>query len=111
MASDEIYISLHYQADLSDISSLVTDTGIELGKLFYWNRPSLVMQEPPPVRADLPKLWLLMPMVVLFFSGGVAGAILFQKMGVPAAFLLAIPVALLSLFPVLEDYRSRRFKR
>ncbi|MBF2713085.1 DUF1275 domain-containing protein [Agrobacterium vitis] len=90
------------------VTGLVTDTGIELGKLFYWNGYSNGKVTYPPVRADLAKLWLLVRMVGLFFGGGVVGAILFQRIGVSAAGFLAIPLALAALYPMLEDYSSQK---
>lgn len=90
------------------VTGLVTDTGIELGKLFYWNGRGAGQDGLAPVRADIPKLWLLARMVGLFFLGGVTGAILFQRIGISAAIFLAIPVAMLAIFPVLEDYATRR---
>ncbi|XUP60570.1 YoaK family protein [Allorhizobium sp. Av2] len=90
------------------VTGLVTDTGIELGKLFYWNGYSNGNVTYPPVRADLAKLWLLVRMVGLFFGGGVVGAILFQRIGVSAAGFLAIPLALAALYPMLEDYSSQK---
>ncbi|TWD45894.1 uncharacterized protein DUF1275 [Agrobacterium vitis] len=94
------------------VTGLVTDTGIELGKLFYWNgRQTAPPDGPPPVRADMPKLWLLSRMVFLFFLGGVTGAISFQHIGISAAIFLAIPVAVLAIFPLLEDYNARGMKQ
>jgi uncharacterized membrane protein YoaK (UPF0700 family) len=93
------------------VTGLVTDTGIELGKLFYWNGPPKTPDGPPAVRADMPKLWLLSRMVALFFLGGVTGAVAFQHIGISAAIFLAIPVAVLAVFPLLEDYSERRMKQ
>ncbi|MBB4009953.1 YoaK family protein [Allorhizobium taibaishanense] len=90
------------------VTGLVTDTGIELGKLFYWNGHSARHSAYPPVKADLEKLWLLSRMVGLFFGGGVIGALLFQRLGVPAAAFLALPLAVASFGPLLEDYHQRR---
>lgn len=84
------------------ITGLVTDMGIELGKLFYVNSPSA---KPGllHVRADRAKLWLLSSLVGLFFSGGVLGAIAFHAIGFPAAILLALVVLVLAIMPVLDD--------
>jgi uncharacterized membrane protein YoaK (UPF0700 family) len=90
------------------VTGLVTDTGIELGKLFYWNGKA--QNGLAPVKADMPKLWLLSRMVALFFLGGVSGALLFQRIGISAAIFLAVPVAILAVFPLLEDYDARRRK-
>lgn len=88
------------------VTGLVTDIGIELGKLCYWNG-RYSPEAHSPVRADMPKLWLLARMVLLFFLGGVTGAILFQHIGISAAIFLAIPVAVLAVFPLLEDFDGR----
>lgn len=84
------------------VTGLVTDTGIELGKLFYWNGHA--RDGNAPVTADKPKLKLLCEMILLFFTGGVSGAFVFQHLGTSAALLLAFPLGLLALFPLLEDY-------
>lgn len=45
---------------------MVTDIGIELGKIAYVNRRA----GEPPVRGDLAKLWMLAAIVGLFFVAG-----------------------------------------
>ncbi|MGG7518731.1 YoaK family protein [Allorhizobium undicola] len=88
------------------ITGLVTDAGIEFGKLLYWNRTS-----PPgrsPVDADREKLKLLCTMIALFFTGGVSGAVVFTQFGTAAALFLAVPLAALTLFPLLEDFSARK---
>jgi len=72
------------------LTGMLTDAGIELGKLLYPDRrhPDL-----PPVRADLPKLALLARLVGLFFGGGVAGALGFGHWG----YLFCVPLALFLL--------------
>ncbi|WP_164176991.1 DUF1275 family protein, partial [Streptococcus pneumoniae] len=55
------------------VTGIVTDIGIELGKLIYWNRSrgeGLDM-----VRADRDKLRLLGALLAAFFAGGVLGAL------------------------------------
>lgn len=76
------------------VTGIVTDIGIELGRLFY---PS------SEVRADLNKLRLLSSLVVMFFAGGVLGALGFRFVG----FAIAIPLALLlfglTIMPIFDD--------
>lgn len=55
------------------ITGLVTDMGIELGKLFYWNA-SQSGAERPLVLADRKKLRLLPSLIGLFFIAGVVNA-------------------------------------
>jgi uncharacterized membrane protein YoaK (UPF0700 family) len=55
------------QIRTTHVTGMITDIGIELGKLTYVARtPGLA-----PVQADLPKLGLLVSLVSLFFVGGV----------------------------------------
>ncbi len=85
------------------VTGIVTDIGIELGKLFYWNRDS---HDPDRVLADRSKLRLLVLLLASFFIGGVIGAIGFSQTG----FLFALPFALLLLLlagpPLAEDASS-----
>jgi uncharacterized membrane protein YoaK (UPF0700 family) len=95
----------HSRIRTTHVTGLVTDMGIEIGKLFYWNlAPPLPGQ--PPVRADRQKLALLVSMVMLFFSGGILGATAFQTFGFVAAAGLAAIVALMAAFPVSRDIRT-----
>ncbi len=90
------------------VTGMVTDIGIELGKLFYWNRNKVV---PETVRADREKLRLLGLLLVSFFTGGVIGAIGFSRMG----FLFSLPFAALLLLlagpPLAEDVIARARRR
>ncbi|MBQ0824103.1 DUF1275 domain-containing protein [Microvirga terrae] len=82
------------------VTGIVTDIGIELGKLFYWNRNA---HNPDRVLADRGKLRLLVLLFASFFAGGIIGAIGFSRIG----FLFALPFALLLLLlagpPLAED--------
>lgn len=82
------------------VTGMVTDIGIELGKLFYRNGPGPHIN---PVVADRDKLALLSALVGLFFAGGVTGALLFSHLGVIAAMALALPLLVMALFPLLTD--------
>ena len=90
------------------VTGMVTDVGIEIGKLFYRNDP--MRPDLAPVIADRGKLALLLSLVGLFFSGGIAGALLFSHFGLPVAALFAVPLGLFASFPLVADlkhYRSR----
>lgn len=88
------------------ITGLVTDMGIELGKLFYWNT---ARHDPgkPMVKADRKKLKLLASLVALFFIGGIAGAIGFKHLGFIASLALAVILLALAIVPVLDDLKIR----
>ncbi|WP_441998879.1 YoaK family protein [Microvirga sp. 2TAF3] len=71
------------------VTGIVTDIGIEIGKLCYWNRS----ERAPKIIADRSKLRLLTFLLSSFFMGGVTGAIGFNHGG----FLFSLPLALLLL--------------
>ncbi|MBP6613415.1 MAG: DUF1275 domain-containing protein [Aquabacterium sp.] len=74
------------------VTGMVTDIGIELGRLLYWNRTP-DSPEHPAVRANLRRLRLHVSLVLMFFLGGLLGALGFKHLGyiatVPPALLLA----------------------
>jgi len=84
------------------VTGLVTDIGIELGKLFYWNTP-LPDPQPSRVRADRGKLRLLAALLGSFTIGGVAGALAFGHAGFPACLPLALALFLLGRANVLSS--------
>lgn len=88
------------------VTGLVTDMGIELGKLFYWNRSKDASKL--PVKADQEKLKLLISLVFLFFAGGVLGALGFKQMGFSATLFLAALLLVLALMPVVDDLKTSR---
>ncbi|RYC25454.1 YoaK family protein [Ciceribacter ferrooxidans] len=88
------------------VTGLVTDVGIEIGKLFYRNSPAVLGR--PPVMADRDKLGLLSTLISLFFIGGICGAVLFKTFGIPAAMVLALPLMLFAAFPLVSDLQSIR---
>lgn len=77
------------------VTGIVTDLGIELGKLVYWNRHK---RDPdgPHVRADRSKLRLLSAMLAGFLIGGIVGAWSFGYFGLAACLPLAAILLLLS---------------
>ena len=83
-ASDAIIRTTH-------VTGIVTDLGIELGKLMYRN--DLAMEDLPPVRADRHKMRVLAMLLGGFFLGGLAGAWGFARFG----FGFVLPFALLLL--------------
>ncbi len=95
------------------ITGIVTDIGIELGKLAYWNRGEGGRAEgnradAPPVRADRAKLRLLATMLGAFMGGGVLGALGFSHVGAAAALPLALLLGLLGTAPAAAAVVLRR---
>ena len=86
------------------VTGMSTDIGIELGKLFYYNRqsiPDLV------VLANRSKLTLHALLISFFFVGGVSGALGFKYIGYSATIFLAAALALLAAGPIIQDMRLR----
>lgn len=88
------------------VTGIVTDIGIELGKLAYWNRAG----EAPGsvVLADRAKLRLLGAMLGAFLGGGMLGALGFSHFGAGAALPLALLLGLLGTAPAAAKAVLRR---
>lgn len=86
------------------VTGLVTDLGIELGKLLYVNRhPDM-----QPVRADRERLRVHAQLIFSFLSGGIAGALGFKHLGYVSTLPLALALLLLVLRPLLDDWQRVR---
>lgn len=91
------------QIRTTHVTGMVTDIGIELGKAAYVQRtPELA-----PVNADWRKLGVLVLLVMLFFGGGVLGALGYVHVGFPVVVPLAMALLVLASPPVLADLRGR----
>ncbi|MBL8525784.1 MAG: DUF1275 domain-containing protein [Betaproteobacteria bacterium] len=86
------------------ITGVVTDIGIELGKLFYWNRRAGPAQ--PGVMANRERLRVLTTLVACFFTGGVLGALGFKYLGYASAALLSLVLVALAAVPAIDDLRK-----
>ncbi|WP_059411733.1 DUF1275 domain-containing transporter [Cupriavidus basilensis] len=87
------------------VTGMVTDIGIELGKLFYWNATGAVAGK-PVVLANRSRLRMLATLVGLFFGGGVIGALGFKHLGFSATLALAALLLALAVVPVADDVRG-----
>ncbi|AGK50825.1 MULTISPECIES: YoaK family protein [Burkholderia] len=87
------------------MTGIVTDLGIELGKLFYWNSTQVDPGE-PDVYANRQKLRVLGTMLAMFFSGGLAGALGFKHVGYSVTIPLAGLLVVLAGIPMLDDLRE-----
>jgi uncharacterized membrane protein YoaK (UPF0700 family) len=91
------------------ITGMVTDIGIELGKLFYWNGGGAHLGK-PAVIGNRTKIRLLATLIGLFFAGGATGALGFSHIGFVAALPLAALLVILAAVPVAEDVRAQMHK-
>lgn len=87
------------------ITGIVTDIGIELGKMFYWNRTA-DKEDANYVRGNRAKIVLLTGLLTMFFVGGVAGAFSFKYFGFIATIPLALFLLVLAVMPVIDDVMS-----
>lgn len=87
------------------LTGVITDLGIELGKLIYWNRTTRRADD--SVIADRQRIATLGLLIVAFLAGGVLGAFGFRQVGYLATLPLAGILTLLSAVPVLDDIRRR----
>ena len=86
------------------ITGIVTDIGIELGKLLYWNYSHSAYL--PKVTANRPRLKVLTTLALCFFIGGVIGAFGFKLVGYLATVPLALTLATLVMAPVADDLHA-----
>lgn len=84
------------------ITGLVTDLGIELGKLLYINR----LTRDTLVLANKTKLQLHIKLISSFFVGGLLGALGFKTFGFITTVPLSVLLMLLVIRPVLNDAKN-----
>ena len=81
------------------VTGLVTDLGIELGKLVYVNR----LTREKLVLGNRKKLRILFKLLLSFFIGGLLGAIGFKTIGYITTVPLSVMLLLLVWHPVMKD--------
>ncbi|MFZ3128041.1 MAG: YoaK family protein [Rhodoferax sp.] len=84
------------------MTGIVTDLGIEIGRLFYWNR-SPSANATHFVRADRDRLAIHATILALFFTGGIVGAIAFKAIGFYATVPIAALLMVLASPPLWKD--------
>ena len=89
------------------MTGIVTDLGIELGKLIYWNRTA----SNSPVLADRERLRVLGGLLLSFTLGGLIGASGFKHVGYGFSIPIALFLAALALVPAVDDARRFAAKR
>ena len=97
------------QIRTTHMTGVITDLGIELGKLLYWNRTGT----PPDskVRANHIKLRLYGTLLGMFVSGGLAGAAGFKYVGFGAVLPRAVVLLALALPPLIADWQRALRRR
>ncbi|MBX3609214.1 MAG: DUF1275 domain-containing protein [Hydrogenophaga sp.] len=87
------------------MTGIVTDLGIELGKLIYWNTDRTSAH---PVRADRDRLKVLAGLLLAFLLGGLSGAFGFKQFGYGFTVPVAVLLAVISLVPAWDDLGGQR---
>ncbi|MBY0571598.1 MAG: DUF1275 domain-containing protein, partial [Burkholderiaceae bacterium] len=85
------------------VTGLVTDIGIEMGKLIYWNKNKDELHPEQEINANLQKLRLHLRLVIAFFIGGILGATGFKHVGFISTVPLAVALIILSLAPNIKE--------
>lgn len=87
------------------VTGIVTDIGIELGKLAYVNQRDTPSDE--RIVADRDRLMVLAYLLFAFFAGGVVGALGFHSIGYASTVPLALLLVALAVVPVVDDLRTQ----
>lgn len=93
----------HYEIRATHMTGVVTDLAIELGEWIFHHQCK-----------DLQKLKRLLLIFVLFFIGGISGALSFKsQLGMVSLFFYGGILAILAIFPIYRDthIRLRLLKR
>jgi uncharacterized membrane protein YoaK (UPF0700 family) len=86
------------------MTGVITDIGIELGKLIYWNK-SQEANEGAYVRANREKLKTHLFIFGMFLIGGIIGAFSFNKVGYISVIPLSFFLVLIAGFQIYRDIR------
>lgn len=94
----------HAEIRTTHVTGLLTDLGIELGKVLYFNRSAF----PQRVVANQRKMGIHGLLVTSFFVGALVGAHGFKTYGYMATVPLAMVLVVLTWGPILDDLRNGR---
>lgn len=89
----------HAEIRTTHMTGIVTDIGIELGKLAYWNAD----RSQPIVSANRERLGVLGMLLLCFLAGGLTGAVGFKHMGFISTVPLAGLLCALAIVPAIDD--------
>lgn len=92
------------QIRTTHVTGTVTDLGLELGKMLYWNR-SKFSDGRQAVKVNQRRIAHLSAILVFFFTGGLTGAWAFNHIGFSFTLALALLLVILAIAPVAYDLR------
>lgn len=88
------------------MTGIVTDIGIELGRLLYWNQDREANQR-HFVQANRQRLKTHSIILSMFLSGGIVGALSFKYLGYISVVPLALSLLMVSAPPLLKDLHEQ----
>ena len=87
------------------MTGVITDMGIELGKLMYWNKSQEANQE-HYVQANWNKLKTHCLIFTMFLIGGIVGAISFKSIGYISVVPISLSLAVIASAQIYRDIKS-----
>lgn len=93
----------HSEIRTTHITGLITDLGMEIGRLIYFNRS----HELGRIEADRRKLRIQARLILMFLIGGICGGFGFKHLGYATTLPLAALLVVLTLLPMIDDMRLR----
>lgn len=84
------------------MTGVVTDIGIELGKLLYWNR-SVEDNKNGQVRANREKLMAHITILIMFLVGAIVGAISFREIGYRSVIPMSMMLMIIASVQIYKD--------
>jgi uncharacterized membrane protein YoaK (UPF0700 family) len=87
------------------MTGVITDIGIELGKLIYWNK-SIEANQDGYVKANREKLKTHLFIFGMFLIGGIIGAISFKKVGYIAVVPLSLSLIFIAGLQFYQDIKA-----
>ena len=87
------------------MTGVITDIGIELGKMIYWNK-SVETNEIGYIKANKEKLKTHLFIFGMFLIGGIIGAISFKNLGYISVVPLSLSLMLIAGLQVYRDVKS-----
>ncbi|PZP36736.1 MAG: DUF1275 domain-containing protein [Roseateles depolymerans] len=95
------------QIRTTHMTGILTDLGIELGRLLYWNKDARMKAE-FSAKADRERLGIHASLLLAFCVGALTGAMAFQHFGYLSTVPLALVLALVASPPLLSDLQALR---
>jgi uncharacterized membrane protein YoaK (UPF0700 family) len=84
------------------ITGMLTDIGIACGRLVSF----AIVDRHVEISQEVKTLWLLSSLVLLFFCGGISGALGFERIGFMFMAPLSAGLLLLAFVPAIDDLRT-----